>query len=111
MTVIAERVLTLLREDGSKLPFKARIFAPKEADGPWFCIAEIEWPQGTKRMQAYGVDSVQAIMMGLQIIGIWLYTSEAHKQGRLYFESPGSGYGFPVPAGLRDALIGDDRHR
>jgi hypothetical protein len=108
MTVIAERVLTLLGSDGSKSSIPARVFAPEMKDGAWFCAVEIGWPRGAKRMEAGGVDSVQALLIGMQIIGTWLYTSEEHKRGQLYFERPDSGYGFPVPRGLRDCLVGDD---
>jgi hypothetical protein len=43
------------------------------------------------------------------MIGADLYTSEPHKAGRLRWNELGAGYGFPVPANLRDLLIGEDR--
>lgn len=34
--------------------------------------------------------------------------SNYHKAGALFFHTPGIGYGFPVPANLRNILIGND---
>ena len=48
-------------------------------------------------MQAWGIDSVQAILLALQMIGADIYTSSYHKSGHLMFEEAGQGYGFPVP--------------
>jgi hypothetical protein len=48
-------------------------------------------------------------MLAFQMIGADLYTSSYHKSGRLMFDEPGQGYGFPVPNSLRDLLIGHDR--
>jgi hypothetical protein len=58
-------------------------------------------------MQAFGKDSVQAILLALQMIGADIYAY--HKSGRLMFEAPGQGYGVPVPESLRDWLVGNDR--
>jgi hypothetical protein len=60
-------------------------------------------------MNVSGVDSVQSLLLAFQMIGADLYTSSYHKSGRLMFDEPGQGYGFPVPNSLRDLLIGDDR--
>ena len=45
----------------------------------------------------WGVDAIQAIWLTLQKIGIEIYVSPYHETGRLDWESPGSGYGLPVP--------------
>ena len=45
----------------------------------------------------------------MQKIGSDIYFNDYHKTGRLYFEPPGSGYGFPVPKNARDTLVGDDK--
>jgi len=60
------------------------------------------------RERLHGVDAMQALILTLQMIGDRLHFSDYHKTGRLYFETPGSGYGFPVPKNARDLLIGDD---
>jgi hypothetical protein len=60
-------------------------------------------------MEAFGADSVQAILLAFQMIGAEVYTSDHHKSGRLMFHEPGQGYRFPVAASIRDLLIGNDR--
>jgi hypothetical protein len=40
---------------------------------------------------------------------IELYASEAHKAGRLKWERPRGGYGFPLHSGIRDLYEGDDK--
>jgi len=42
------------------------------------------------------------------LVGTEFYTSRYHKAGTLVFEERGRGYGFPVPANIRDMLVGDD---
>ena len=54
-------------------------------------------------------NSVQALDIALRMIGAEIYTSDYHKFGNLFVEAPGRGYGFPVPATIRDLLIGDDK--
>lgn len=61
-------------------------------------------------MSAGGVDAVQALELALKIIGAQLYASDHHASGRLMWEAPGKGYGFPVPTSMRDLLIGDDKN-
>jgi hypothetical protein len=45
----------------------------------------------------------------MESVALALYTSEHHKLGRLYWQKPGRGYGFPIPKPARDELVGDDR--
>lgn len=104
--MIATRALRL-HDEGAEIPI--RIFAPEDHGHSWSCRYEIEWPEGHRAMEAFGVDSVQAILLAFQMIGAELYTSEYHKSGRLMFDEPGQGYGFPVPASIRDQRIGNDR--
>jgi hypothetical protein len=54
---------------------------------------------------------MQAVLLALQMIGTVLYTSDYHKSGKLFWEKPGDGYGFPVPSNLQDMLIGEDKAR
>lgn len=42
------------------------------------------------------------------MIGAEIYSSDYHKSGDLFWETPGKGYGFPVAPSLRDLLQGDD---
>ena len=50
----------------------------------------------------------EAIELALKMIGAEIYTREYHRSKLLMWEKPGRGYGFPVPASLRELLIGDD---
>ncbi|CAH1652057.1 MULTISPECIES: hypothetical protein [unclassified Chelatococcus] len=105
--VIAERTLRLRNPDGEHhIPI--RIFAPERDETSWMCRYQIAWPEGQQNGRAGGADSVQALVLALQMIGADIYTSSYHQSGRLTTETPGGGYGFPVPAGIRDLLQGDD---
>ena len=108
MVIIATRVLKLRSATGIE-DVAVRIFAPQqESDGAWFCDYEIDWPEGKWVSRAGGADSMQALFLALQMIGSDIYTSDYHKAGLIYLESPGQGFGFPVPVSLRDLLVGDD---
>jgi hypothetical protein len=97
------------RSPAGEVEIPIRVFGPKRHDdGAWSCAYEIGWPHGTWTSAGSGVDSVQAILLTLQKIGIEIYTSEYHASGKLMWEAPGRGYGFPVPPNARDLLIGDD---
>lgn len=106
--VIATRVLTLVNGK-NEIRFEIRIFAPeKSSNGSWRCRYEIDWPGEQHKMEIGGFDSVQALVLALQAIGAEIYSSKYHKSGKLYLDSPGAGYGFPVMPTLRDLLEGDD---
>lgn len=106
--IIATRVLKM-RGKNLDIEITIRIFAPEKNSLDWSCQYEIDWPEGTETMKAWGVDSVQALVLALQMIGADLYSSNYHKAGQLIFDAPGRGYGFPVPTSVRDQLIGDDK--
>jgi len=107
--IIATRVLKL-REAGGEIDVPVRIAMPEpEPDGQWTCRYEIGWPHGVRAFAVGGFDAVQALQLALAAVGTELYTSDAHAERRLRWHRPGGGYGFPVPANLRDLLEGDDR--
>jgi len=107
--IIATRTLTL-RESGADIDIPISIFAPNRLDdGSWRCRYDIGWPDTIRTAHAGGADSVQALLLALQMIGSELYTTNYHQEGRLFTDRPGDGYGFPVPVMLRDMLVGDDR--
>lgn len=85
------------------------IEAPLESVGYWSCSYTIGWPEGVRRGEARGADGVQAMCLALEGIALDLYASEHHRRGRLYWQKPGRGYGFPIPKPARDVLVGDDR--
>lgn len=104
---IATRTLKLRSSTGDR-DVPIIIFAP-ERDGPaWKCGYEIRWPERTWSSHAGGLDSTQALVLALQKIGIEIYYSDHHKSGRLFLDSPGNGYGFPLPPCARDVMVGDD---
>src|SRR4051794_26889772 len=87
--VIASRILKLRRQ-GGEIEIPIRVFKPEEGEKDfWQCTYEIEWPDRKRTMKAAGVDSVQALLLALQLIGTELYTSNFHKSGDLYFDTPG----------------------
>ncbi len=105
--IIATRILKL-RRDATHVDVAIRIFAPKQVGDAWTCQYEIDWPEGKETRAAWGIDSVQAIILALQMVGADIYTSNYHKACVLIFESSGQGYGFPVPESLRSLLVGND---
>jgi hypothetical protein len=92
--------------DDTEIPI--RIFAPEQHADAWSCQYEIDWPEGPQAMTSWGADSVQALILALTMIGADIYSSSYHKSGKLMLDEAGKGYGFPVPASLRDLLQGDD---
>ena len=66
--IIATCVLTLRRPKGN-IEIPIRIFAPIPEDIDWSCRLEIDWPDGTRRMDVGGVDAVQAIELAMNAIG------------------------------------------
>jgi hypothetical protein len=107
--LIANRSLNLRTKDGN-VQIPVRLFSPEQgAGGSWNCRYEIDWPDGKWAMEAGGFDALQAILMAFYMIGSEIYTSNYHKAGQLSFQEPGNGYGFPVPAPLRDLLQGSDK--
>ncbi len=108
--LIATRVLTLRGESGdAEIPI--RIFAPErdESMGCWKCRYAVEWPAEKFESQGYGEDAVQAIVIAFQKISAELYTSDEHKSGRLGWNEPGDGYGFPMVKPIRDLAAGHDK--
>jgi len=105
---IASRTL-MLRNGTDNIQIPVRVFAPSQQESRgWSCRYQIEWPEGKETREMWGVDSIQALVLALQAIGSDIYTSSYHKTGDFLFETPGQGYGFPVPASLRGLLVGND---
>jgi len=106
--LILNRTLKINAE-GHQTEVPVRIHLPDNAGDHWECEYEICWPGCTKRSTASGVDSIQSLLIALEKVGAEIYTSEAHKSGKLSWLDPGDGYGFPVPAGIRDLYQGKDK--
>jgi hypothetical protein len=106
--LVANRELRLLNASGD-VKIAVRIFAPElEADGAWACRYEVDWPDQKTAKTTYGFDSMQSLVLALQMIGAEIYSSSYHDQGMLFWDSPRKGYGFPVMSSYRDLLQGDD---
>ncbi len=104
---IATRILKL-RTGSAEVEVPVNIFAPEPDGDVWKCRYEIHWPEEKWSSHAGGVDSTQALVLALQKIGVEIYFSDHHKSGKLFWDDPGKGYGFPVPPSARDVLIGED---
>lgn len=106
--VILTRMLKI-DAGGSQTEVPVKIYHPVDLGDHWQCEYEIGWPDNARRRKIFGIDSIQSLLIALQTIGIELYTSEAHKSGNLMWLELGDGYGFPLPAGMRDLYEGNDR--
>lgn len=82
---------------------------PVAEGGVWACHYEIGWPEGAQKGEARGGDGIQATYLAMQKIAVYLYMSSYHQTGKLYWERPGQGYGFPMPREGRDQLVGEDK--
>jgi hypothetical protein len=107
-TIVASRILTM-ETDGGDVEVPVTIYQPIDKADHWRCQYEIGWPDGRKNFAAYGIDAVQALLFAAQLIGVELYSSAAHTTGRLKWDEPGGGYGFPLSYGMRDLYQGLDR--
>jgi hypothetical protein len=101
------RILTYASESGD-IPVPITIDTPRQGERDWSCTYEIGWPDETRRHTMYGIDAMQAMLIALKIIGAEIYTSDLHRSDRLRWLEAGDGYGYPVPKGLRDLLVGSD---
>jgi hypothetical protein len=89
--VIATRRLKL-QLPPNEIDISVRIFLPEVDNEGWRCAYEIDWPDGKRSSAAAGVDSVQALFLALQKIGIDIYTSDYHRQGQLVWFEADQGY-------------------
>jgi hypothetical protein len=107
--VIVNRNLKFETESGEKdIPIK--IYLPiQQNDDSWQCEYEIGWPAEVRKSKAFGIDSIQALSLAMQKIGSEIYTSDAHRSGKLMWLKRKDGYGFPLPSGIRDLYEGADR--
>ena len=106
---IAERTLEIF--DGTDThPVKILIFTPRQTKfGDWACDYKIGWPEGPHTFAGHGIDSLQALVLALEMVGTELYTSAYHRDGQLRYSGQRGGYGFPVAPNCRSLLVGDDR--
>jgi hypothetical protein len=106
--IFATRRLTIVKSN-RRQAVEITIYQPVERAGSWYCRFDVGWPFEPATGETGGADGVQALFNALQMIGIQLYTSQYHARGQLIWDAPGNGYGFPVPKGSRDWLVGSDK--
>jgi len=82
---------------------------PRQTAEGWTCEFTIGWPDNPVSSRAVGNDGLEAALLAQQKIGVMIYMSRYHAEGRLSWRKDCSGYGFPVPKNGRDLLIGDDQ--
>ncbi len=105
--VIAARDLLL---DGDP---KARVLIgiPKRRtdNDEWYCPYQTIGIGSGRVGISYGIDSIQALVLALSMVGAELYTSEEYKAGRLTWDCGAvkGDLGFPVPETIRDVLPGN----
>lgn len=92
--VIAQRILKI-NDDARQLDVPVRLYLPIHKGDHWQCEYEIVWPDRTRRHLARGHDSLQALLLAMQMVGAEIYASEAHRSGKLKSEGRNRGYGFP----------------
>jgi hypothetical protein len=104
-TVIASRTIDLDNPSGS--PVQVSIMQPEPDSNDYRCEFEIVG-LGEKTINSYamGVDSTQALILTLQMIGTRLYTSDEGKAGHLSWLGM-KNLGFPVPDTIADLVPKD----
>jgi hypothetical protein len=107
--LIAYRELTYAPRGLPRVKIPIRMFAPEDVGGAYKCRFEIDWPENPIRSHAEGGDEFQALDLTQKMIALTIYHSRYHASGRLWLNSPGRGYGFPIIAQARDLLVGDDK--
>ncbi len=83
MEIIAERDLT--SEDDPSISVKVRIAKPaRDLEGVWSCVIQISGVDGLRpELEAYGEDSVQALLLGVDMARAYLSFTRAEGIPRL----------------------------
>jgi hypothetical protein len=106
--LIGSRTLFVETPSGTK-EVPVRIFVPVRIEDKWDCSYEIDWPEGAIRSHAQGNDALHALHLAELKIGTELYMSRYHHERKMRWIERWEGYGFPLPKGARDQLIGHDQ--
>ncbi|HEX4552749.1 MAG TPA: hypothetical protein VH249_02090 [Xanthobacteraceae bacterium] len=106
--IILGRLLKLDAE-GGEIDVPITIHKPVDVQDHWRCDYEIGWPEGVRRAKGLGIDSVQVLLIALMNTSAEIHASNAHPSGKLIWDRPGAGYGFPLAAGIRDLYEDDDK--
>lgn len=106
--VIGKRILAIDTEDGP-VSVEIRLYQPEPYDTVWHARYDIDWPEGTVKSHCVGNDGIAALHGAIEKIGTELYMSRYHHERTLWWYKSWEGYGFPLPKGARDLLIGHDQ--
>lgn len=106
--IIARRILKITLQ-ATEVVVPISLHAPVEGDRCWECSFAIGWPEGERTAIVRGFDGVQALYLAMQRIAIELYGSAHHVAGKLSWDEPGRGYGFPMAKAGYEDLVGEDR--
>ena len=109
MVILQRNLKAIMNGESVDIPVKVYLPVQEQGGDDFKCDYEIGWPTQTRRFHAYGVDSIQSLLLALQMIAIELYTSDLHKLGQLAWLKPNDGYGFPLPKEDRDLYVGLDQ--
>src|SRR5262245_16418492 len=85
---------------GHQAEVPVKLYLPVNLGDHWQCEYEIGWPDSARRRKVYGIDSVQCLLLALNKVGADIYTSEAHKSGKLIWEKRATAMAFPCPQGF-----------
>jgi hypothetical protein len=102
------RTLTIDTSSGP-VPVEIRLYLPEPYDTMFHARYEIDWPEGMVKSHGVGNDAIAALHGAIEKIGTELYLSKPHHDRTLWWLKPWLGYGFPLPKGARDLLIGHDQ--
>ncbi|WP_332688322.1 DUF6968 family protein [Devosia sp.] len=107
MTMITRILTVKLQAGDADVPII--ISTPTQGDRCWECSFSIGWPEGESISVVRGYDGVQALYLTMQRIAVELYGSAYHASCALRWGKLGEGYGFPMPKGGYEDLVGEDR--
>lgn len=111
--LIASRILTVKTKTGEERSVELRVFAPVAHGTDWDCHYELAWPEDGWPAQvtkgyARGSDSLQALQLGMQKLGVELHFASYHRERTMRWQDGWVGYGIALPKEGRDLMIGDD---
>ncbi|MBB4618168.1 DUF6968 family protein [Sphingomonas abaci] len=80
---------------------ECRFYKPQQDNSYFFCNVEIDWPEGTKRKRACGVDEIQALLLGMKMAHADLLSAR-NVDGRTVEWPDDKSLGLPISDILRD---------
>jgi hypothetical protein len=95
--IAARRMLWIEREEADPLGVPVDFAVPVDEGTAWRCDVSIGWPHGPEIFRVLGFDAVQALDLAMEHTAIRLEISQYHREGSLYFDRPGEGYGLRLP--------------